>query len=218
MFFHSLKFRSYKPSKSCIHPVSCRKHLHWYMSEGDNCKLASMKRKRLTLTLAESGNKKNILNKVLICLFGVSVKTTYISTILSILFSISLNYLSLFRSSLWLSALRISVTFLDVTECLWHIPQCFATSSLSDSEQESWTRNNGCKRHCGTGRKDSMTIKEGHALCTWSIGTLQHHILHRQLPALPLYCELLSVQHHGQFSTCIRLFHLSYTGLAVSRG
>lgn len=51
-----------------------------------------------------------------------------------------------------------------------------------------------------------MTIKEGHALCTQSIGKLQHHILHRQLPALLLYCELLSIQHHGQLSTHMHCF------------
>lgn len=106
----------------------------------------------------------------------------------------------------WVSALRISVTFLDVGKCLWHIPQRIATSSLAGLEQESWTRNNGCKMHCGIGCEDSVTIKQGNALRTLSFGTVQHHILHRQLPALPLHCGLLSVQHDEHICTCMRCF------------
>lgn len=104
------------------------------------------------------------------------------------------------------SALRISLAVLDVIKCSWHIPQCNATSSLSGSEQESWTRNNGCKMHSGISCEDSMTIKEGHALYARSIGTLQHRILHRQLAALSLHCELLSVQRQRQISTCTHCF------------
>lgn len=65
---------------------------------------------------------------------------------------------------------------LDIMEWWERTPRCIATSSMSGSEQRSWTRNNECKMHCGISCKDSMTIKEGHGwlvlMVHWQTSTL----------------------------------------------
>lgn len=65
--------------------------------------------------------------------------------------------------------------------------------------------------HCGRGHKYSMTIKEGHALCTRSIGTLQHHILHRQLPGSAAVNSAPQTAPRSHIVSC-----LCRTGLLVS--
>ena len=48
--FYSLKFGNcdeLSPVTLCIQPVSCKKHLRWYLSEGDKCKSVHLKSKFL---------------------------------------------------------------------------------------------------------------------------------------------------------------------------
>lgn len=113
--------------------------------------------------------------------------------------------------------LKFSVTLPDVIKRLWRAPQCIATSRLSGLEQGSWTGNNGCKMHCGRGCEDFMTIKEGHALCTRSIGTLQRHILHRQLPALSPHWVAVNSAPRTDLGSHASV-HLSHTVLSASQG